>query len=196
MKKLVLVFIAILVIAMATVGCSKATATGPSTGGIIDEPYPSTATVTETSTVDVLVTATSTATETPEGTVVATNTATEVPTPAATATPLTQVYVRVIVENAADPLIMGSADVSITCGGYVISGVGMTLPYDSSFSSMSNQGVIINTSSPGVPTRVRIMISDNLSDLTDVGSTAYMFPFVDATGEEIETDLIPFSYQY
>lgn len=194
MKKIGMFFIAILVIAMATVGCSKATATGPSNVVVIDP--------TETTTVAVVPTATATETttvgETPEGTVVATatNTSTDVPTPAYTATPLTVVYVRVIVEVSSNPLIMGSADINIVCGGYGISGVGMTLPYDSSFSSMSNQGVVINTSSPGVPTRVRVLISNVLSDLTDVNSTAFLFPFVDATGETIATDLIPFSYQY
>lgn len=177
------------------VGCSKATATGPTV--VIETPTATTAVVISTATVTETIGGTVVPTETPIGTVVvATSTATVIPTVVPTATPLTVVYVRVIVEVASNPLIMGSSDINIICGGYAISGMAMTLPYDSTFSSMSNQGVIINTSSPGVPARVRVLISNVLSDLTDVSSTAYMFPFVDATGEEIQTDLIPFSYQY
>ncbi len=130
MKKIILALVVVISIVMMAVGCSKATATGPS-------PINTATTVNTAVVVVSSATATSTATVTPTSTV----TLTPMDTPVPTNTPLTMVYVGLYIKSVSgNP--SNTANISWSCGGNSVSS-NETLPYDYEFSTYSNQSVAI-----------------------------------------------------
>ena len=153
MRKIVPFFVAILVIAMAVSGCSKATATGPS---IVLEP---TATVTETRVELATATATSTETATVDLTTVLTpstptSTATTVgtiPTVVQTATPVSQMLIGWRITSVSGNT-SGTVDVVGTCGAWSISRTAEPVGNltDESITAWSNH-ILSMTVTPGTP---------------------------------------------
>ncbi len=189
MKKIILALVVVISIVMMAVGCSKATATGPSP-------------INTATSVNTVVIVAGSATATPTFTVTATvtptftSTSTETPVIIPTSTPVTQVFVRVLVTDPTNDAAYGLANVAIQCGGYFVPETDQTLPYDNIFTTASDQNITV-TASTDTPNsiRVRVIVSKVLSDLTDPTSFAFQYPLADATGNTIPVTY-PVSYQF
>jgi hypothetical protein len=129
-------------------------------------------------------------------TVTPTFTSTDTPVVIPMSTPVTQVFVRVLVTDPSNDSAYGLANVAIQCGGYVVLPADQTLPYDNIFTTASDQNITVTASTDTSNNiRVRIIVSKIQSDLTNPNSFAYQYPLADATGNTIPVTY-PVSYQF